>query len=67
MLLDPFEEQFEPPACVAELSDCQCRQVEMLCQKDKTLVGVRIDIADTAQGLGIVACGIDMVCPQTST
>ena len=53
VLFDPAKEQFYRPAAAINLSDDQSFQLESIGQEDKGLAGLRIDIADPPQGLGI--------------
>ena len=57
MLFDPFEEQFDLPATAIKLGDGQCRQVEIVGQKDQIFLVFGIVELDAAQVLRvIVAC-----------
>ncbi len=58
MLLDPFEEQFDLPASAIELGDGQCRDGEVVGQKDQPLAGLGIAITDATQRVGIIVLGL---------
>ncbi len=49
MLLDPFEEQFDLLAAPIKRGDRECRQCEIVRQKDKVLGGLRILEANASQ------------------
>src|SRR5256885_724288 len=61
MLLDPFEEQFDLPAPAVELRDGQCWQAEVVGQENQRLAGLRVAIADAADGFWIAALIIETV------
>ncbi len=48
MLLDPLEEQFHRPAASVQLSDGQCRQIEMGGKKHQEFVVLGVVELDTA-------------------
>ncbi len=58
MLFDPFEEQFDLPASAIELGDGQCRDGEVVGQKDQPLAGLGIAITDATQRVGIIVLGL---------
>ena len=52
MLFDPFEEQFDLPTALVELSDRQRRKDEVVRQEDESLVVVGVEVTDSSQGIG---------------
>lgn len=53
VLLDPFEEQLDPPAGAVQLGDGQRRELKVVGQKGKHRAGVRHHHANAAQLVGI--------------
>src|SRR6267143_1164351 len=57
VLLDPFEEQLDLPTAAIKLGDSQGWQAEVVGQKDESLIGLRVEITNTAQLFGIAFAG----------
>ena len=55
VLLDPLEEEFDPPAALVDCRHGESRKIEMIGQEYETLSRSRIDVADTTQFFGISA------------
>lgn len=72
VLLDPFEEQFDVPSTLVDGRDGQCWQFEVVGQESQRFAGFGIDVADTAQLLGIECFAFrrtqtnDLIAPQSS-
>ena len=49
VLLDPLEEQLHLPASLEERADGQCREGQLVGEKDERLVGLGVLEANTAQ------------------
>ena len=60
VLLHPFEQQFDFPTLAIQERDRQRIERQMIGQERQPLAGLRIDIADPPQGVGIRACAILM-------
>jgi len=54
VLLDPLEEQFDPPSALVNRGDGQRRQVEVVGQEDEPLASHGIEAADTSESLRVV-------------
>ena len=54
MLLDPFEEQFDPPAATIQLSDGQSRPGEVVGQEDEGFADEGIALADAPQCVNLL-------------
>ena len=59
VLFAPFEEQFDLPTAMIQLSDCQSGDDKVVGQEDQRLAGLEVAIADAAQRGGIIAAGIE--------
>src|SRR5258708_38886759 len=57
MLFDPFEEQLDLPTAAVQLRYGQRRQAEVVGQKDESLIGLRIAVANAPQLFGIAFAG----------
>ena len=53
----PLEEKLDPPTGFVKLSDRQCWQFELVCQKDEALSCIRIEITDAPKRLRIFFAG----------
>ena len=58
MLLHPFEKQLNLPALAIDFGDGDCRQNEVVGEKDKTFAPAQINEGDSAQSLGISVGGL---------
>ena len=54
VLLDPFEEQFHPPAAAIEFGNSQSRKREVVCQEHESSAGFRVPVSDATKRIGIV-------------
>ncbi len=54
VLLDPFEEQFDPPAAAIEFGNGQSRKREVVRQEDESSPGFRVPVTDATKRIGIV-------------
>lgn len=55
VLFDPFEEEFDLPAPLVDGSDGQRLETKVICQKSQALVGITVEIADSAEPLGVIS------------
>ncbi len=60
MLFDPFEKQFDLPSTFVKIGDGLCWEGEVVGQKHQTLVGFRIEVADSSEFRRIVLLGIEV-------
>ena len=58
MLFDPFEEQFDLPATMIQLSDDQSRHGKIIGEKDQRFACLGVAIADASERVGIIALSI---------
>jgi len=59
MLLDPFEEQFDLPSGLVQLSDGQSRFAEVVCQEHELLARRWIGVSDAPQGGGVTLMRVE--------
>jgi len=60
VLLDPLEEQFDLPAQLVELRNCQGGQREVVGQKDKVPFRGGVEVANAPKCFGVVSAGIEI-------
>ncbi len=59
MLLDPLEKQLDLPSASIKPCDGNGWFVHVVGQEDQSLAGIRIDIDDAPQDVGVMADGVD--------